>query len=312
MFGAPEEWTLSFSGHESFPLRFSWLPKAFSRVSEDAAFFGREDSMVELGVGKNMVSSIRHWGLATQSWAEEPGSRGKFLHPTPFGQAVFGEGDPAMEHPGTHWALHWRISVNQDKATTWAIVFNRPASRFMTDQLLQELAETAARHGNKRASRASLKRDIDVFCRSYLQPMRKRGAFQEDELDCPFKQLGLLRNTSQRGELELVAGNRPSLPLAVFEFALLEHLQHGAESARQEVAAENLLYGWNSPGRVFRLTEAALMDRLEGLAAEAPHRYLIDETVGMRRFVLEPTDREPIAALQSYYQQLQEGVLHAI
>ena len=55
---------VSFAGHETFPFRYTWLKKGVDAVGKDPEVFGREDAMVTFGVGKNMVSSIRHWGLA--------------------------------------------------------------------------------------------------------------------------------------------------------------------------------------------------------------------------------------------------------
>ena len=302
------DWAVNFSGHESFPLRYSWLSKGFEKVCKKPNFFGQDDAMVHLGVGKNMVSSIRHWGLATQVWQEEDGTRAKNLEPTPFGIKLLEDWDPYLEHPGTYWALHWNIVVNPSKATTWGITFNRPSARFAQDQLLQELLEFAASHPGRKASPASLKRDIEVFKRSYLQPLKKKGVFQEDELDCPFKHLGLLRPTAQKGEFELVVGSRPSLPHEVFEYALLGHIHHEPGQEPKVVTVEDLLYGLNSPGRVFRFSEAALMDRLHGLADAYSNRYLIDETIGLRQFIVLPEAPDQLTALGSYYSRLSEPV----
>ena len=53
----------SFSGHETFPFRYPWLKKGFDAVGEDPHVFLRDDAITTLGVGKNMVRSIRHWCL---------------------------------------------------------------------------------------------------------------------------------------------------------------------------------------------------------------------------------------------------------
>ena len=58
------------SGHETFPLRYGWLKKAFDevRASEDQdhnkSVFTDEDAIARFGLGKNMVSSMRHWATA--------------------------------------------------------------------------------------------------------------------------------------------------------------------------------------------------------------------------------------------------------
>ena len=49
-----------FSGHESFPCRMLWPIKGYDYIVEGNNF-NDSNSVVELGVGKNMVASIRYW-----------------------------------------------------------------------------------------------------------------------------------------------------------------------------------------------------------------------------------------------------------
>lgn len=57
-----------FSGHETFPLRQMWLKKAFDQSRANwripKSTFTDEAAIAEFGVGKNMVTSIKHWALA--------------------------------------------------------------------------------------------------------------------------------------------------------------------------------------------------------------------------------------------------------
>ncbi len=71
----------SFSGHETFPFRYPWLKKGFDAVQQDAEAFLRDDAITTLGVGKNMVRSIRHWCLAAGVLAEGRDAGGA-LRPT--------------------------------------------------------------------------------------------------------------------------------------------------------------------------------------------------------------------------------------
>src|ERR1019366_2997031 len=53
---------VKYSGHETFACRYAWLPKALQAIQSDPKVFADEDqAMVDLGVGKNMVRSIRFW-----------------------------------------------------------------------------------------------------------------------------------------------------------------------------------------------------------------------------------------------------------
>ncbi|MDF2212363.1 DUF4007 family protein [Arthrospira platensis NCB002] len=50
-----------FARHETFHPRFGWLKKGFELANKDAGIFWAEDAPVRLGVGKNMVRSLRYW-----------------------------------------------------------------------------------------------------------------------------------------------------------------------------------------------------------------------------------------------------------
>lgn len=52
--------TYKFSGHESFPCKSLWLKKGYDFVANKNNF-NSPDAVITLGVGKNMVSSIRFW-----------------------------------------------------------------------------------------------------------------------------------------------------------------------------------------------------------------------------------------------------------
>jgi hypothetical protein len=100
-----------FSGHETFPCRYTWLPKAVRNLSKDPALFSDEDgAMVSLGVGKNMVRAIRFWADAA-SVVSANKTRGEGLDVSPFGQKVFGKGghDEFLEDIKTLWLIHWKF-----------------------------------------------------------------------------------------------------------------------------------------------------------------------------------------------------------
>ena len=51
---------LRFSGHDTFVVRSYWPKKGCDFVKKGYKF-SSEDAVVELGVGKNMVTSIQFW-----------------------------------------------------------------------------------------------------------------------------------------------------------------------------------------------------------------------------------------------------------
>ena len=91
-----------FAGHETFTLRYGWLKKAVDATRERQDIFLQDDALVTLGVGKNMVRSIRHWGLVTGILEENndvANNRGRSIRPSALGNLLFGPHglDPYLE-----------------------------------------------------------------------------------------------------------------------------------------------------------------------------------------------------------------------
>ena len=74
----------SFSGHQTFPFRYTWLKKGVDAVTEPT-IFSSENASVTLGVGKNMVASIKHWCQASGLIKADTPQRGQFTS-TPLGK----------------------------------------------------------------------------------------------------------------------------------------------------------------------------------------------------------------------------------
>ena len=51
---------LTFGRNETF-LRYGWIAKGLSAYQQDPKIFNEVDAPLKLGVGKNMVSSIKYW-----------------------------------------------------------------------------------------------------------------------------------------------------------------------------------------------------------------------------------------------------------
>ena len=102
--GDAENRKYTFSGHETFHCKGLWLKKGYDFVKEGHSF-NDEDAVVVLGVGKNMVSSIRYWlrafGLINQN--NEISPLADFIFDTETGC------DPFVEDTQTLWLLHWNL-----------------------------------------------------------------------------------------------------------------------------------------------------------------------------------------------------------
>lgn len=272
-----------FSGHETFPLRWTWLKKGLDEVSRDPAVFGAEDALVRLGVGKNMVRAIRHWCLATGVIEEDPGSRGKLMQPTEFGRSLLGDDgwDPFLEDPGTLWLLHWNLASRPGRATSWFWLFNlQPTADFTIDGVVQSLVRLAREKEWPKLTPNSLRRDVDCCVRTYYSGRKAVRAVLEDTLDCPLAELKLVRPAVTKGSYVLTREARSSLPAEVFAYALGEYLQ--SRDATTAVGLDDLLYQPGAPGRVFGLDEHGLVRSIEEVSKRL-RAVTYDETAGLKQ-----------------------------
>jgi hypothetical protein len=255
-----------FSGHETFPLRQLWLHKALRAVSEatHSSPFAAEDAIVRFGVGKNMVTSIRFWATACKVIAEQ----GDHYVSTELGQVLFGADglDPFCEHAATSWLMHWFLASTYDKTTTWYFLFNHISQQVFDREgivaaLWDSFAELSASAPTlKRISLATLKRDVECCIRSYVPRV---GSESPEEMSEPLLgELGLIQQNA-KGTFEFRRGSKRSLPDGIFAFALLDYWKR--QRTGSVMAFDRVAHDYGSPGRVFKLDEDAVTDRLMAL-----------------------------------------------
>ncbi|MCY4654703.1 MAG: DUF4007 family protein [Dehalococcoidia bacterium] len=278
------------SGHETFPLRYGWLKKAFDAVEdapegEGRAVFTDDASIARFGVGRNMVASIRHW--ATAAGILKRSDSGHDVQTTELGALLFGdEGiDPFMEEPDTSWIVHWNVSGRSYK-TTWFWAFNHyPALVFERDLLIKGIERLVDERGWTRASNATIKRDVACFLRTYVsQPVSKQNGY-EDSLESPLTELGLIRSVgSRRDGFRFVRGPTPSLGTGSFCYAVSDFWNDRFPNANT-LSFESLAYEPGSPGRVFMLDENDLLDLLIELDSYTDGAYRWSETAGLKQLI---------------------------
>jgi len=281
----------AFARHETFPLRFGWLRKAYMSAGSDPAVFSEAGATVELGVGKNMVNAIRYWAQAYKILEERPNAqrpRVPHLVPTEFGHKLLDEGgwDPWLENVGSLWLLHWQLLRKPSLAPVWWTAFHLFApEQFHEQQLVDHVVELTGAAGWNSVAEASVKKDVDCLLRTFA-PRRVGRQTMDDLLDCPARELGLIELAA--GEVKawrFVTGSKPTLPPAVLAYACLDYLDTSALGERS-ISIARLTSDPGSPGRAFRLTESALFEGLSKAVALVPGLRMI-EPGGLRQLVMD-------------------------
>ena len=254
-----DDYRPQLSGHETFPLRYGWLKKAYDRVAERPDAFRADDATVRFGVGKNMVSAIRFWSLAFKVTTDE--DKGG-LKTTAWGDAIFGDDgglDPYLERPETLWILHWLLLSKPCRVPTWWVIMNQVSGTVVDAGDLLDAVQEIIR-GNPRwdaPSPASIKRDTDVFLHTYTSRQDKLTI--EEYIDCPFRNLGLARHLGD--SVRFVFGPKTGLTPQVISFACADFA--GGVGANDEISVAKLAVEPGGVGNAFKMNEGDLAAALE-------------------------------------------------
>lgn len=289
-----DDYRHQLSGHETFPLRYGWIKKAYDAIEategneENKSVFLGDDAIARFGVGKNMVASMRHWGSAAGILSEAQGS--PVIRTTELGRILFGPGgrDPYMEHPATLWLVHWHLAARPDK-TTWFWAFNHyPALTFEREHLVKGITRLAKERNWSRVAAATIKNDVACFIRTYVPQQPSGQAGNDDALESPLTELGLIKAIGKRDGFRFVRGPKSTLGDGVFIYALLDFWSRYSKKAAT-LSFEAIAHEPGGPGRVFLFDENDIADRLAGLDDATGGKLRWSETAGLKQVV---RDRE--------------------
>ncbi|MFC3356434.1 DUF4007 family protein [Sphingobacterium zeae] len=280
---------LSFSGHETFSCKIYWLKKGYDFLSEGNRFTD-DDAVVDLGVGKNMVTSIRFW-LKAFGIIDETDQT------TEFANFVFGDNgvDPFLEDPLTLWLLHYQLLKNE-KASIYSLVFNRfrrERSEFNRAHLKRFILRVCAEN-EQNFSPKTIDSDIKVFLSNYLS---QEGSDIEEASSNVLQELGLLSSSKQLDEddnlvdvfrFRLLAKR---IPIQAILFVILD------SELGTSISLGHLANNPNALGNVFLLTESTLVDILKTLP---PTYSTFSETAGNQVLQLR-ADLNKYRILHNYY-----------
>lgn len=302
-------------GHETFAFRNGWLKKGIDAAVESSSFFNQDDALVTLGVGKNMVRSIRHWCLASGMLEEsEDSGRSRSLQLTWLASNLLVDSgwDPYMEKEGSLWLTHWLIATNRIRGLVWAIAFSDYIEmEFSKPSLFNFVSRQFDRLGIK-TTRDMIQRELDCFLHTYVatktsnKQKKNFDGLSEDNLDCPLVELDLIRFIPEYDLYHFNIGPKYSLPVEIFGYALLKFISTKIDT-RRTIALEECIYQPDSPGQVFKLDENSVTEYLAQLEEKLAGSLHLIETAGLTQIYLSEDivmniDTYARRLLQSYYE----------
>lgn len=301
---------MKYSGHESFSIRKNWLQKGIRKIG--AFKKGDLEAMDELGLGRNMVKSLRYWLKVSGLSTDEK----KVFGLSPFGQIV-AKHDPFIQETGTLCLLHYNLASNKENATSWYFLFNEfNMTEFSSEDFCRAIEKWDEMNNEsaKKTAYSSFQKDFDCIRRTYISRL-SCDEDPESNMASPLSELGLL-SESTKDEVKKTAPLKNNIPplillsliLKMRENEILKRSANGNESSRvqndgfAEIKLSSLLNEKCSPGKIFNMNSILLMNLLSSL--ENQNYLQIVRTAGLDvvRIKTEMTFED---CVRKYYEELE-------
>jgi hypothetical protein len=281
-----------FSGHDTFHCRQQWLTKGVKFIEYQGNNFSSdlEKSILELGVGKNMVQSIQHWlksfGLIDENHNLTEIAKLLFIQNNGF--------DPYLEDEGTLWLLHYKL-CNTKYASIYDLIFRdyfleKVKLEFTENEILKYIKDKLDRSKEREVSENTLISDFKAFIRTYSSPKKTLKTI-EDDFNSPLLELNLISQFDHIYRINKEV--RESIPLPIFGYCLIDFF--GDRDIVNFYEIRNVIGGY------FCLSYEGLDQLLESLTENYPD--FIDKSDGGIRQISIKNNKSELqnSLLLSYY-----------
>jgi hypothetical protein len=278
----------TFSGHESFPCKTLWLKKGYDFVVAGNDFNSPE-AVIDLGVGKNMVASIRFWLKAFGITENDT--------PTELADYLFNDQngkDKYLEDIATLWLLHFNL-VFSEEATIYKMFFcgvQRERTHFERDQVLTYVKLRMVEAGKMTLFNPNtVKKDIAVLLQNYVLPRKPQS---NEDFSSLLIDLDLIRQSSEgKGYYFNVDGKR-KVTKEIFLYGLLKlKEQEGDNTIHFDTIHERV-------GLVFCMQDIETIEMLKQLAGEYSKYFAYSDVAGIKQ-VQFTRDLDVKQVLDNYY-----------
>ncbi len=286
---------LTFTGHETFYCKNLWLKKGYDFIIQDKKF-NSEDAIVDLGVGKNMINSIKFWLKAFTLTKTEDST----IMPSKLANKIFPNNgfDPYLEDIGTVWLLHYLLVKNKI-APIYFLFFNkfRKQNPEFTKTKLLNYIKSLCVGNNVNFNSKTVEKDINVFFQNYMNK-EKKGSIV-DNFSNFLSDLNLISKKEysiDKKELKysIERKTRKNLSYKIIFFTILDNYQNEVS-----ISFKKLMNDINSPGNIFVLHEDDLKNKIIQIT-EKFNDVVYRENAGIGNFQIK-TKFDKWQILEDYY-----------
>ena len=248
---------LKFKGSGSFPIRSGWFEKTLYVLNENRGknIFANKSGGYYLGVGANMVASIRYWLNAAGIYDS------KTAELTSFGSLI-SERDKYFENINTWWLIHYNLVSNLIDCPVFYSVFNKIDEREIgKDDLRKRIKLFLDDYSLSGTKAGYIDDDLSVFLRSYTVDDSDMEKSPEDNTICPLSYLDLVEK-----ENNIIRKNQPVAEKLNYKVVYYSLIKAFSDRTASDFTIDEALTVDNGPGRVFNLDRYSMLVYIEEMS----------------------------------------------
>lgn len=245
---------LKLKRHETFSIREGWIEKGLIKCSTNPQCFQKDKGTKELGLGSNMVKSLRYWLQACNLLKFGP----KGADFTALGNLLLAT-DRYLENNFSWWMIHLNLVTNFEDAPVFNSIFNMTYSSFDKEFVLRYLKEYYTNNNYEIGAESSLDSDVSIFLKSYYSDDDKNP---EENINCPLSRLNLL-DAYDKKTFKKISPSYDSLDFRVVYQAIIMCYENEIKNGKLSFNIEDLYDRDNNPLRIFNISKSMLFAYLE-------------------------------------------------
>jgi hypothetical protein len=289
---------MGYGQHQSFYLRDRWLNKAIRHLGEDSRFFYDKQAFEKIGLGKNMVQSLRYWSIATGVVEEIFNEERKKTHLiTDFGKIIY-RYDKFIKFQDSAAIIHYQMCRQKEPSTAWYWFFNEYKETIRSkENIIHEFIIWVKENENKPFSNNSLKKDIDCLIKLYTSG--QSNIDPEEVIQSPLSKLGILED--RKGIIYKQNLTIAQVGIIALLYVLLDYKK---VNKIDTVSVENIVDEPGLWGKVFNMSRASIVTALTELSMKSDFPIHFVRTNNLDLIRIPSID--PIDFLQQEYSRKAE------
>ena len=263
---------LKLKRHESFSIREGWIAKGIKNVKEYGNVFALQNATDILGIGTNMVKSLKYWMTATKLIEE----KNRKIMLSDFG-SIINEYDPYLEDIFSWWLIHINMITNVDDAYIYNLFFNKCNIKTFTKRELYEKLYALLTNEKLTFNENILQDEVNMIIKTYT--IDEKIDNPENNFICPLSELNLLKIVDR----DTYEKNRPeirNLPFWVVYYIICLLLDD-----RDNISIDELLKEENSPAKLLNMDKNLINEYLDEMKKN--DLIIINRTAGLNMVYLK-------------------------